>query len=196
MKKFDRIIAAFYAPYHGAGKTTAARGTLSDGTPRRVLSFAGPLYDIVCSIARYTGVTKKHGIYLNDYKDKHLPELGGASIRDFLNGFGAKGREIYPDIWAEHMRGQINSYPNKEMSVVIDDLRFPNEYAMLREEGAKIIRITVPGRPIIGTETEALLEDREFDYELVNTMDGLSKLIDSLELMARRLWPERMGAAT
>ena len=191
MKKLDRIIAAFYAPYHGAGKTTAAKGMLSDGTPRRVLSFAGPLYDIAVSVACHLGVAKRRGIYLNDYKDKPLSELGGASIRDFLNGFGAKGREIYPDIWAEHMRGRLNSYPTKEMSVLIDDLRFPNEYAMLREEGAKIIRITVPGRPIIGTETEALLEDREFDYELVNTMDGLSKLTDSLELMAASLWPER-----
>ena len=49
----------------------------------------------------------------------------------------------------------------------------PNEYIMLRSLGAKIVRLTVPGREIVPSETEGRLEGCVFDAELENSMDGL-----------------------
>ena len=57
-----------------------------------------------------------------------------------------------PDIWVERLRREIREA--SEEIVLVDDLRMMNEYAMLREEGAKIVRITVPGRMIVPSETE------------------------------------------
>ena len=60
---------------------------------------------------------------------------------------------------------------------------------MLRDEGAKIVRITNPGREIIKTETEGLLEGYEFDFELVNYKRGEEEYQTQLDEMIKKLWP-------
>ena len=60
---------------------------------------------------------------------------------------------------------------------------------MLREEGAKIVRITNPGLKIIESETESLLECFEFDYELVNYKRSIEEYEAQLAEMMRELWP-------
>ncbi|MBQ7264201.1 MAG: hypothetical protein IJR14_10860 [Synergistaceae bacterium] len=193
MKKRDRIIAAFYSPYRGAGKSTAAallrgiifgmvrgHGICGDSAE----SFACPIRMCVAGILSHvTPRRRRQG------KDEPIAELGGATERDLMLAIGQAGRGVYTDIWADVVRRAIRKNP--DVDFVIDDLRFPNEYAMLREEGAKIIRIVVPGREPEEAEAEGLLEGREPDAEIVNEMGGLEKLTDVLEDMARRLWPER-----
>ena len=68
-------------------------------------------------------------------------------------------------------------------------LSLSNEYAMLREEGAKIVRITNPGLKIIESETESLLECFEFDYELVNYKRSIEEYEAQLAEMMCELWP-------
>ena len=71
---------------------------------------------------------------------------------------------------------------------MVDDLRMPNEYAMLREEGAKIVRITVPGRTVVPSETEGRLEGYAFDAELENMMDGLRPFYGKVWGLVEELW--------
>ena len=176
----DRKILAFYAPYTGAGKSTAAK--LLEDDESIILSFADPLYYYAEYLAPQLSAKKAD-------KNQPLVEFGGKSLRDFLIYFGQAGREFYPDIWSEEIRRNI--YFNKDdLNIIIDDLRFPNEYAMLREEGAKIVRLTNPGREIIKSETEALLEDYEFDYQLINYKRGrIEEYQTQLAVMMRELWP-------
>ena len=75
------------------------------------------------------------------------------------------------------------------MLIVIDDLRFPNEYTMLKDIGAKIVRITNPEREIVKTETEGLLEGFAFDYELVNYKRSLEEYRTQIDKMMSELWP-------
>ena len=189
----SRKILAFYSPYPGAGKSTAAEYVFRDVLLKSRLAFADPLYKITTRLSVYFGFLQKYGEHIQDYKDKPIPELGGATIRDFLIGFGSKGREIYPNMWSEIMRGRLLSYKFDTDAIVIDDLRFPNEYAMLREEGAKIVRITNPGREIIPSETEALLEGYEFDAELVNDKQDLANYEAQLDKLLANLWPNKEG---
>ena len=189
-KDDKRRLLAFYSPYPGAGKTTAARRAFDGRRCKKYrIAFADPLYDIVASISAHLGLAAKHG-ELRDRKDEPLPELGGASVRDLLIGFGAKGREIFPDLWVEYMRGRLSNFSRiGETWIAIDDLRFPNEYAMLREEGAKIVRVTVPGREIVPSETEALLEGFAFDAELVNLQEDMRTFDAQVDVLCRDLFP-------
>lgn len=103
-----------------------------------------------------------------------------------MKAFGALGRDLYPDIWADMFVETARRAPGH--CFVVDDLRFPNEYAVLREEGAKIVRLTVPRREIVPSATEALLEGYEFDAELENTMDGLDIFRVEVWRLVKELW--------
>ncbi len=160
-------ILAFYSPYPGAGKTTATK-YLAGYTDGISLSFADPLGDIINFVLADMGLIGKYRweTLRSEMKETPLPELGGASIRKMLLAFGAAGRGIYPNIWVDCMKHELENtyFP----AYFIDDLRFPNEYDMLREAGAKIVRIVNPGREIISAEAETLLEGRDFDAQLIN----------------------------
>lgn len=179
-----RKILAFYSPYPGAGKTTAQKRILSalGRDHARGLSFADPVRQALYPIFSKLGIDSP-----DDFKGLPLPGvLGGWTFRDFLIAFGQAGRSVWPDIWVELLRQEIREA--SEALVVIDDLRMPNEYAMLREEGAKIVRITVPGRTIVPSETEGRLEGYAFDAELENTMDGLGAFHGKVWGLVEELW--------
>ena len=136
-----RKILAFYSPYPGAGKTTAQKCILFLNGVRRC-SFAAPIREIVAPLFFQLNIS-----YSRDFKDTPFTDIPGRrTIRDFLIAFGQAGRSVWPDIWVELLRQEIREA--SEALVVVDDLRMPNEYAMLREEGAKIVRITVPNEEI------------------------------------------------
>ena len=177
----ERKILAFYSPYPGAGKTTARNCILFPQGVRRC-SFAAPVREIVSSLFSQLGIH-----YPGKFKDSSLSAIPGArTIRDFLIAFGQAGRSVWPDIWAEILHRQIESAA--EEYVLIDDLRMPNEYVMLRSLGAKIVRLTVPGREIVPSETEGRLEGCVFDAELENTMDGLWAFYVKVWALVEGLW--------
>lgn len=176
---------AFYSPYPGAGKTLAARLFCTMRTNGRKLSFADPLYAMVNKLLLGThvkGVKER----VHDVKSYPIQEWGGATIRDMLVGLGDAARRIAPDVFVEAMRHRLRS-PGHDW-VGIDDLRFPNEYEMLRQEQVKIVRIVNPEREIVPSTTEALLEGRRFDAVIMNVKDGRQTIIDQVREVARRLW--------
>ena len=177
----EQKILAFYSPYPGAGKTTARKCILFPQGVRRC-SFADPVREIVSSLFSQLGVH-----YSGKFKDSHVPGVpGNSTLRDFLIAFGQAGRSVWPDIWVELLRREIREA--SEEIVLVDDLRMMNEYAMLREEGAKIVRITVPGRTIVPSETEGCLEGCAFDSELENTMDGVWPFYGKVWGLVEGLW--------
>lgn len=178
-----RRIIAFYAPYTGAGKTLAARWMSQGNRPFHVTSFAKPLRMAVSDLVRYPRLNDTSSI-----RDKEaiLPHLG-VSFRDMLIAFGAAGRALRPDFWIRLMANNMREW---HYHYVVDDLRFPNEYEFLRRRGAKIVRITNPGREVLKSETEGLLEGYDFDAEIVNEKKSLKAYTRQLDAMARDLFPE------
>ena len=181
----SRKILAFYSPYPRAGKTEAAGYLMFnyDSPFNDKLSFAGPLHDMVDSVFTHLGLVKK-----GYFKDTIISTVMGFSKRDFLIAWGNAARKLYPNFWVDYLHISLKNNHNSD--TVIDDLRFPNEYKMLREEGAKIVRITNPGRDVIPSETEALLEGYEFDAELVNDKQDIKKYYAQLDKLWAKLWPD------
>ena len=180
MNNADRKIIAFYSPYPRAGKTTAAEYISNNLTEEFDLrSFATPIKTFVDDI-----VWNLNG--QDELKDTPLESFGGATTRDLLKAFGNAGRSVYPDIWVDMLKDGMNIFPDDNF--VIDDLRFPNEYAMLKDIGAKIVRITNPEREIVKTETEGLLEGFDFDYELINYKRSIVEYRAQIRQMIYELW--------
>ena len=64
----------------------------------------------------------------------------------------------------------------------------PNEYAMLREMGAIMVRITRPGLEIVPAETEARLEGDEYEWD-IQLVNDAQDVIEFYEYIGRVLIP-------
>ena len=171
-------IIALYSPYPQAGKSTIANIIAYQFGAQR-MSFAEPLHNFVMNIA---------GPEAYGNKEAPLDFLNGLSVRDLLIGFGQAGRALDPELWVNVMQNRLES---RDMPVVVDDLRFPNEYNMLAEQGAWFVRISVPGREIQRSETEALLENANMDIELINAMQSIDELREHLATTLKPYFVER-----
>lgn len=104
----------------GAGKTTASM-YLTREFGYASVSFAWPLKKVASELWGHDAATD----------------------RDKLQKLGVAVRQIEPDTWVnlaieniKYVRAAMGGVP-----VVIDDLRFPNEYWALRDEGFVIVRV-------------------------------------------------------
>lgn len=99
----------------GSGKSTCA-DYLNKNHNFKILSFGGPV--------------KKYAkeIFNDDTKNRKL-------IQDFAQ----KIKEIDPDVWVNYLLRNIKDSEN----IVIDDLRFPNEYSALQKAGFKFIKLII-----------------------------------------------------
>lgn len=79
---------------------------------------------------------------------RYAKELFGATIsgpyknRDILQKFAETMKTIDPDIWVNILKREVESYDENNL-IVIDDLRFPNELAMLKQLNAYIVRLNI-----------------------------------------------------
>lgn len=129
-----KIIAIFGS--QGAGKSTAANA-IAELPGWTKLSFAGPLYKMLDVIVGQD-VRKL---------DKNEPreELGGKTVRYALQHLGTEfGRNMLGEtVWLDHMHRRIEIARKRDFKgVVIDDLRFANEYQFLRDRGAYIVEMS------------------------------------------------------
>ena len=57
---------------------------------------------------------------------------------------------------------------------------------MLKEQGAKLVKIVNPDRELIKSETEGLLEGCKFDYQLSNGQDNFLEYQMKLDAMMKK----------
>jgi hypothetical protein len=163
-----------------SGKTTAARWLqerLGGQSKAQVISFAMPLKEK--ALADFGDVITAEDILKN--KTKKIT-LGGreTTVRQLLIDLGMLYRQLDKDFWCRKGCAMADTSVLHGMHAIIDDMRFPNEYDMLKNMGATLIRIERPGIPIICDESEWALDEYEFPARIVN--DGS---IDDLGLAAR-----------
>lgn len=160
-------IYALYSPYPGAGKTTLAKA-IKYYNYTEILSFAGPMRNMIKALFQYATNTDFWLLY-ERYKEEIEPTLK-TSIRHMMRTLGTEwGRKcIRESFWVDiaEQKIKISCAP----IVVFDDLRFPNEYEMLKKHGAKFIKIV---RPAVAKEAEhasdGALNGYHFDLVIENT---------------------------
>ena len=126
-------LIAFTGPI-GSGKTTAAKELYALGF--MLIRFAGPLKAMLCCL----GLTKAHTD--GDLKEVPCDLLGGATPRYAMQTLGTEwgrqmiGQNLWTDTWKRSVERNI-----KYCSIVVDDLRFPNELEAVKSFGGKVIMI-------------------------------------------------------
>lgn len=164
----------------GSGKTTAALA-LADAKNYHIVSFAEP-------IKRVAGV---------------LWGSKGRTDRETLQWIGQSVRSRDPSAFVRILEERLDDIANETAArgrVVVDDLRMPAEYDMLREQGFIIVRIEADrwlrvdrlvatgklGRQEeLDDLTETALDDYPVDYTIYNNNDP-EDLSDQLSMILRK----------
>lgn len=165
-------LIALYSPAAQSGKSTVA-GILQQERNFSRVRFAAPLKNMVRGLLLSMGITPDivERMVEGDLKEAVVPGFSTVTPRRLMQTLGTDwGREaVDNDLWAKVAMSKIKSRTAAHRHVVVDDLRFANEYRMLREIGAKIVRITRPSVQAVGEQRyEGLLEKAQFDVQIVN----------------------------
>lgn len=169
----QRLIG-LYSPAAQSGKSTVATA-LQRRLGMRIVSFAGPLKRMVDTLLDAAGLPPDE-IYERVYgsrKEEPIPQLNGVSSRFLQQTIGTEwGRHaVSKDFWLLTTRAAVEKTRADGHPVVIDDVRFPNEFDMIREMGGKLIRIHRPSalEAPVNPAYESLLEGNTFDAVIENT---------------------------
>jgi len=169
MTNSPRLIG-LYSPAPRSGKTTVAEYLV--GMEYRCIPFAGPLKSMLRVFLAQLG----HGAKLDHYtegagKEELLPDLR-ITPRQLMQTLGTEwGRTcVHPQIWTMCWEHRATDHLENGLNVVVDDVRFPNEAAMVRRLGGEMWRIE---RPEVSRTTshssEGGLDDYQFfDRRIVN----------------------------
>ena len=157
-------LIGLYSPAPGCGKTTVANML----PEHRRVSFAATLKRTASNMLDELGLPGFYYVYTD--KESIIPELG-VSARHMMQTLGTEwGRAcIHPDFWVMIACAKTQRIMADGGSVVIDDVRFPNEAAMIRDLGGELWRIDRPGVSYDGDHSsEGGLEDITPDRVIVN----------------------------
>ena len=157
-------LIGLYSPAPGCGKTTVADLLIE----HQRVSFAAPLKEAVSHMLHELGLPDFTYAYTD--KEAIIPEVG-VSARHMMQTLGTEwGRAcIHPDFWVMIARAKAERIMADGRSVVVDDVRFPNEAAMIRDLGGELWRIDRPGVSYNGDHSsEGGLEDITPDRVIVN----------------------------
>ena len=188
-------LIGLYSPHAQSGKTTAALYLMYHMHGLR-MSFADPMREaLIPIVAPFMpgGEDEVREWFKDDRKDKaEVPGLG-VTLRFLMQTLGTSwGREtIHPDVW-ERITLVRSRLERRHNPIILDDVRFENEYAMVKREEGLLVKIVRPDASPSGNfwhKSEARLENLPFDVEVVN--DGS---LEDLRASMRRLAADHFGA--
>ena len=107
---------------------------------------------------------------LHTHKEQELPEIR-TSVRHMLQTLGTEyGRHcIHPDLWVKAAQPKILSFLERGIDVVVDDVRFLNEAALIRKLGGEVWCVERPSAVRTTSHaSEGSLDGFHFDRRIVN----------------------------
>ena len=171
-----RLLIGIVAPA-GSGKTVVAKH-LEEAHGFTRMRFA---HNLKAMLKAGLGLTDEQ----LDGKDKMvaLAEFGGCTPRHLMQTLGTEWgrRMVHSDIWTNAWRATARRV---EGSIVVDDVRFPNEAAAIRAEGGVLWRIVRQGQPVSDHVSERMMREIVTDVTLNNNVN-LPDLIEKAEAALR-----------
>ena len=155
----------------GVGKNTCGE-ILQKSIPYSILdSIAHKLKDVCHDLYGWAGL--HHGDYYEMHREEKsivLPKIG-LSPREIWVKFGTLvAREVYHSTWIDYL---IKNYENKHVNtLILTDLRFLDEFEILKERGTFCVLVKSPERvednEIIRIAENPEMENMPWDYTIRN----------------------------
>jgi hypothetical protein len=175
----DAQLIAFTGPA-GAGKSEAARALLElsrEGGLWRRVKFADILKAMLRTLYELNGVDYEDILHRLEGRLKELPDpiLLGATPRTAMQTLGSEwGRDlIHPDLWVSTWENRVRSLLRAGFSVVVDDLRFPNEALAIRGLGGRIIEVRGRAKAVSTHHSESFRPNPD---EIIENRSTLTEL--------------------
>jgi hypothetical protein len=134
------------------------------------VKFAGPLKSMTREFLAAAGVPAGdiERMVEGDLKEAPVATLGGITPRRIMETIGTDwGRKtITEGLWTDVAEARIRALMGAGKSVVVDDMRFANEFELIERLGGRTIRIDRRGR--VPTSMEGRLNGHFFDYYIAN----------------------------
>jgi hypothetical protein len=138
-----------------------------------IVKFADPIKSMVRGLltAMSFGAPTVQRMLEGDLKEEVIPGFATVTPRKLFQTLGTEwGREaIEENLWVKLAVNRIQNLRAMGYNVVVDDMRFPNEYAAMVDIGAKTLLVTRPGVVRTDDKYEGLLDGCMFDIEVDNT---------------------------
>ncbi len=175
-------LIALYAPCMGSGKSTVSQ-VLTTEYGYTTTKFAQALKDMIASLLYNVGLDPDdvERCIEGDMKEVVLPEIG-CSPRRLMQTLGREwGQEyIHPNLWVNITTKYIKGVLRSGGKVVVDDLRYPQEYDALKDLGAVFVKVVRPeATRQVSHYSEGILDQKKFDFGIINK-DGLGELKQSV----------------
>jgi len=94
--------------------------------------------------------------------------------QDLLQALHEKLREIDPDVWIKYVTRKIEMLP-KDADIVIDDLRYRNDYVAVKSLGFLVVRLDPSNENDV--PYDILLQNEGTVEDLYHKLDALIKLL-------------------
>jgi hypothetical protein len=165
-------IIGLYSPVMGSGKSTVSQ-VLSQEFGYTVVKFAGPLKAMTEAFLFEYGLEPEDiPKYIEgDLKEKLIPGLW-VSPRRIMQTLGYEWgqKQISEDLWVNMTMTKIRQLTRAGLSVVVDDLRYPQEFSALRERGAELVTVLRDGNiDTVTHRSEGLLREHPFTRVIENS---------------------------
>lgn len=174
-------LIGLYSPVAQSGKSEVAKLLNRHGFV--TVKFAEPLKAMVRALLVSVGLEDfVEDMVEGDLKEQFIQDLG-TTPRFLMQTLGTEwGRNtVYNDFWVRAALAKVGALQNSGKSVVIDDLRFDNEFEAIKRAGGDCWRVWRPGaqRNSTAHPSEGLLESMRFDRHIINdaTLDHLRGII-------------------
>lgn len=160
----------------GSGKDTVAR-LVQEMYPDyevKCVAFADPIKKVIQHIFELDeNSLDQYDLFKRTHVKYQLPGYLSHAVfgRHVVREIGMLMRSYNDKQFTEYVRKQLTSVDQKKYIGIVTDLRFDNEYMMLKDIGAKIIKINRPNHDYDGHITERGFDDHLVDKIILNDGD-------------------------
>ena len=189
----NKIIKIAFSGKAGSGKNTAVNTIKKFFYKKRIwvkiFSFANPVKEIARKY--FPNLPRKYFFGKSSYRNHIIPNASDSNgndltVRKLLQDIGAYGRKYNENIWTDNIILETKKYDNgratyNNWALIVSDVRFINEFNVLKDNGFKIIRIKrdVDILDDVSEKEQDLIPDVKFDY-IIDNNGSKKDLIENL----------------